>query len=140
MRLSFTFDEISSWLTRLCRTRVVVSSTADNVLTVAVPVNILLDLVSVKLRLEVIGLNPRMLMVRYKSAFGVDKLIGPALKWLRGRYPGIDGAVTFQPGNIIKVDFTKIPRMAPLLRNLELSRLYFTDRTLELDGQLIGGQ
>lgn len=138
MRLSFTFDEISSWLTRMCHTRVAVSSTVDNVLTVAVPLNILLDLLSVKLRLEVIGLNSRTLMVRYKSAFGVDKLIGVALKWLRGRYPGIDGAVVFQPGNIIKVDFTKIPRMELLLGNLELSRLYFTDRTLELDGSLIG--
>ena len=136
MKLTVTYDELARFATARAHTKVEIQPVNESTICFKAPIGALLDLVKVKLVVEVIGMTGSTVSLRYKSALGVDKLIGLLLKFLRKRDPELANAMVFKPGNIVWLYLDRVERMKDLLKYCGLDSLKFLPLQIELQAHL----
>lgn len=92
--------------------------------------------IDVSVELEVENVGPAEVTLGYDGNFGVDMIIGGALKFIKAKIPEIGEALQTGSDQTATLDLTKISKAKSLTDSMNLRAIRFHSDSIELEAEL----
>lgn len=127
MRIEATYQELSAFASMKAGKNVEISYISPDTIKISLNLKVVLFTSRVGIKVKVEKINPGGALLRTEGNFAVGKVIRGAISAIRALNPDIDKALELKPENRILILFGKIEKMKPILSNVDINSLTFSE-------------
>lgn len=133
MRIEATYQELSAFASMKAGKNVEISYISPDTIKISLNLKVVLFTSRIGIKVKVEKINPRGALLRTEGNYAVRKVVHGALSAIRALQPDIDKALELKPDNRILILFGKIEKMEPVLANVNINSLTFSERGAVLE-------
>lgn len=136
MKISISFVELSDYIKRHYNKQMTFAQVSDKELCASYSQNLFFKTIQVPVSLKIEDVKADSVAITYNGGFGIDMIIAGTLSFLKAKVPELANAIVSEEGHCIRIELSKLPQTAALVKNIEFNEIYFAENGLIVGASL----